>query len=86
VQIRAQYRVDDRQPVFVTVFAPADIPLVRLKPGDDDDNDDRNLKISSGSFMPYGVASGRASATRTGSTWRRRRTLAATTGSSPARL
>ena len=49
---KASYRVPDRQPVFATVYAPADVPLVRLKPGDD--NDDRNLKISSGSFMPFG--------------------------------
>jgi hypothetical protein len=53
VQIRAQYRVDDRQPVFVTVFAPADIPLVRLKPGDDD-NDDRNSRSPAGRSCPTG--------------------------------
>jgi hypothetical protein len=28
------------------------MPLVRLKPGDE--HDDRNLKVSSGSFMPFG--------------------------------
>jgi hypothetical protein len=49
---KAAYRVADREPVFFSVWAPNEAPLVRLKPGDD--NDDRNLKISSGAFMPFG--------------------------------
>jgi hypothetical protein len=49
---KASYRVADREPVFFSVWAPNEAPLVRLKPGDD--NDDRNLKISSGAFMPFG--------------------------------
>jgi hypothetical protein len=49
---KASYRVSDRQPVFVSVWAPNEVPLVRLKPGDD--HDDRNLKYSSGAFMPFG--------------------------------
>jgi hypothetical protein len=49
---KAQYRVGDRQPVFFSVWAPNEVPLVRLKAGDD--HDDRNLKFSSGAFMPFG--------------------------------
>jgi hypothetical protein len=49
---KAAYRVADRQPVFLSVWPPNEAPLVRLKPGDD--HDDRNLKLSSGSFMPFG--------------------------------
>jgi hypothetical protein len=49
---KATYRVDDRQPVFYSVWSPNEVPLVKLKPGDK--KDDRNLKFSSGSFMPYG--------------------------------
>ena len=49
---KASYRVDNRQPVFVSVWAPNEVPLVKLKPGDK--HDDRNLKFSSGAFMPYG--------------------------------
>ena len=49
---KATYRVADREPVFFSMWAPNEAPLVRLKPGDD--NDDRNLKISSGAFMPFG--------------------------------
>lgn len=49
---RASYRVGDRQPVFLSAWAPNEVPLVRLKPGDD--HDDRNLKYSSGAFMPFG--------------------------------
>jgi hypothetical protein len=49
---KAPYRVDDKQPVFFSVWAPNEVPLVRLKPGDK--HDDRNLKFSSGAFMPYG--------------------------------
>jgi hypothetical protein len=49
---KAKYRTADKQPVFLSTYGPTDAPLVRLKPGDS--NDDRNLKISSGAFMPFG--------------------------------
>lgn len=49
---KASYRVQDTQPVFYSVWAPNEVPLVRLKQGDS--HDDRNLKFSSGAFMPYG--------------------------------
>jgi hypothetical protein len=49
---KASYRVEDRQPVFFSAWAPNEVPLVKLKPGDR--HDDRNLKFSSGAFMPYG--------------------------------
>ena len=49
---KAAYRLDDRQPVFFSVWAPSEVPLVKLKPGEK--KDDRNLKFSSGAFMPYG--------------------------------
>lgn len=49
---KAAYRIVERQPVFVSVWPPNEAPLVRLKPGDD--HDDRNLKFSSGSFIPWG--------------------------------
>src|SRR5437867_548751 len=41
---KASYRVADRQRVFLSMLAPNEAPLVRLKPGDD--HDDRNLKYS----------------------------------------
>jgi len=49
---KAKYRIADKQPVFLSTYGPTDAPLVKLKPGDS--NDDRNLKISSGAFMPFG--------------------------------
>ncbi len=49
---KATYRINERQPVFFSVWAPNEAPLVKLKPGDD--HDDRNLKFSSGAFMPFG--------------------------------
>ncbi|MGH7386231.1 MAG: hypothetical protein ACREKG_13730 [Candidatus Rokuibacteriota bacterium] len=49
---KAKYRLSDKQPVFLSTYGPTDAPLVKLKPGDS--NDDRNLKISSGAFMPFG--------------------------------
>jgi hypothetical protein len=49
---KASYRVTERQPVFVSMWPPNEAPLVQLKPGDD--HDDRNLKYSTGSFMPFG--------------------------------
>ena len=49
---KAPYRVEERQPVFFSAWAANEVPLVKLKPGDK--HDDRNLKFSSGAFMPYG--------------------------------
>jgi len=49
---RAQYRTTDKQPVFLSTYSSTDAPLVRLKQGDD--HNDRNLKIGSGAFMPFG--------------------------------
>ncbi|MGH7315110.1 MAG: hypothetical protein ACREJS_02510, partial [Candidatus Rokuibacteriota bacterium] len=49
---KAKYRMADKLPVFLSTYGPTDAPLVKLKPGDS--NDDRNLKISSGAFMPFG--------------------------------
>jgi hypothetical protein len=49
---KSRYRIADKQPVFLSTWGPTDAPLVKLKPGDT--NDDRNLKISSGAFMPFG--------------------------------
>ena len=49
---KAQYRTGEKQPVFYSAWAPNEVPLVKLKPGDS--NDDRNLKISSGGFHPFG--------------------------------
>ena len=49
---KATYRVAEREPVFFSNWPPNEAPLVRLKPGDD--HDDRNLKFSSGAFMPFG--------------------------------
>ena len=44
------YRVTERQPVFLTSYSPSEAPLVRLKPGEND----RNLKIGSGTSIPWG--------------------------------
>lgn len=49
---RAPYRTGERQPVFLSSYAPTEALLVRLEPGDD--HDDRNLKIGSGAFHPFG--------------------------------
>jgi hypothetical protein len=38
--------------VFLSTYSSTDAPLVRLKPGDE--HNDRNLKIGSGAFMPFG--------------------------------
>lgn len=48
----AQYRTSEKQPVFLSTYSSTDAPLVRLKRGDD--HNDRNLKIGSGAFMPFG--------------------------------
>ena len=52
---KAKYRTPDRQPVFVITSEPSEMPLVRFEPG----KDDRNLKIESGSRVPYGGGSSR---------------------------
>ncbi len=49
---KARFRIKDKQPVFLSTYSSTDAPLVKLKPGDS--NDDRNLKIGSGAFMPFG--------------------------------
>jgi hypothetical protein len=49
---KAQYRTTEKTPVFLTTYAPTEAPMVKFKPGDD--HDDRNLKFSSGAFMPFG--------------------------------
>src|SRR5215475_764592 len=49
---KATYHIADKKPVFYSTWSANDAPLVRLKPGSD--HDDRNLKISSGSFAPFG--------------------------------
>jgi hypothetical protein len=46
---RARYRIAERQPVFYSAYSITEVPLVRLKPGDD--HDDRNLKMFSGSVF-----------------------------------
>ena len=50
---KAKHRTPERQPVFVITAAPAEFALVRLDPG----KNDRNLKIGSGSRVPYGGSS-----------------------------
>ena len=50
---KAKHRTAERQPVFVITSAPAEMALVRLDPG----KNDRNLKIGSGSRVPYGGSS-----------------------------
>jgi hypothetical protein len=47
---KAKSRTAERQPVFVITSEPGEMPLVRLDPG----KSDRNLKIGSGSRVPYG--------------------------------
>jgi len=49
---KAQYRTSEKQPVFLSTYSSTDAPLVKLKPGDE--HNDRNLKIGSGAFMPFG--------------------------------
>ena len=49
---KAEYRIADKQPQFYSYFSPTEALLVKLKPGDK--KDDRNLKMSSGGFHPYG--------------------------------
>jgi len=47
---KAKVRTAERQPVFVLTTAPSEMPLVKLDPG----KNDRNLKVGSGSRVPYG--------------------------------
>ncbi len=46
---RASYRITEREPVFLSTYSPSEALLVRLKSG----SKDRNLKISSGSVLPF---------------------------------
>ena len=46
---KSKFRIAERQPVFVVTSEPGEMPLVRLDPG----KSDRNLKIGSGSRVPY---------------------------------
>src|SRR5215467_7371277 len=46
---KSKIRIAERQPVFVVTSKPGEMPLVRLDPG----KSDRNLKIGSGSRVPY---------------------------------
>jgi hypothetical protein len=52
---RADYRITDRQPQFYSYFAPTEALLVKLKPGEK--KNDRNLKMGSGGYHPYGGSS-----------------------------
>ncbi len=47
---KSKFRTAERQPVFVLTTSPAEMPLVKLDPG----KSDRNLKVGSGSHVPYG--------------------------------
>ncbi len=47
---KAKVRTAERQPVFVLTTPPSEMPLVKLDPG----KSDRNLKVGSGSRVPYG--------------------------------
>jgi len=46
---KSKLRIAERQPAFVVTSEPGEMPLVRLDPG----KSDRNLKIGSGSRVPY---------------------------------
>ncbi len=52
---RAEYRITDKQPQFYSYYAPTEALLVKLKPGDK--KNDRNLKMGSGGYHPYGGSS-----------------------------
>ena len=63
---KAEYRITDKQPQFYSYYAPTEALLVKLKPGDK--KNDRNLKMGSGGYHPYGGSSrARASGARTAS-------------------
>jgi hypothetical protein len=52
---KAETRITDKQPQFYSYFAPTEALLVKLKPGDS--KNDRNLKMSSGGYHPFGGSS-----------------------------
>ena len=52
---KAEYRIADKQPQFYSYFAPTEALLVKLKPGDS--KNDRNLKMGSGGYHPFGGSS-----------------------------
>jgi hypothetical protein len=52
---RAEYRITDKQPQFYSYYAPTEALLVKLKPGEK--KNDRNLKMGSGGYHPYGGSS-----------------------------
>jgi hypothetical protein len=52
---KAEYRITDKQPQFYSYFAPTEALLVKLKPGDS--KNDRNLKMGSGGYHPFGGSS-----------------------------
>jgi hypothetical protein len=52
---KAEYRITDKQPQFYSYYAPTEALLVKLKPGDS--KNDRNLKMGSGGFHPFGGSS-----------------------------
>jgi hypothetical protein len=52
---KAEYRITDKQPQFYSYYAPTEALLVKLKPGDK--KNDRNLKMGSGGYHPFGGSS-----------------------------
>jgi hypothetical protein len=52
---KAEMRITDKQPQFYSYFAPTEALLVKLKPGDS--KNDRNLKMSTGGYHPFGGSS-----------------------------
>jgi hypothetical protein len=52
---KAEYRITDKQPQFYSYYAPTEALLVKLKPGDS--KNDRNLKMGSGGYHPFGGSS-----------------------------
>ncbi|HET6367043.1 MAG TPA: hypothetical protein VFG27_07445 [Pseudomonadales bacterium] len=52
---QAEYRITDKQPQFYSYYAPTEALLVKLKPGDK--KNDRNLKMGSGGYHPFGGSS-----------------------------
>ena len=52
---KAEYRITDQQPQFYSYYAPTEALLVKLKPGDK--KNDRNLKMGSGGYHPFGGSS-----------------------------
>lgn len=52
---KAEYRITEKQPQFYSYYAPTEALLVKLKPGDK--KNDRNLKMGSGGYHPFGGSS-----------------------------